>query len=212
MARISTEEVENYGNNSSEFFKLKDDGDVARVQFLYESIDDLDIFACHKVQVGDKERWVDCKRQNYDDPADDCPFCAAGIQVKPVMVLAMYDHDSKQVKIWERGKTFIKKIEALCNRYPNLSEMVFEIERRGAKGDKKTQYEVFPMPDVEPVDVSNIEKPKILGGFILDKTTEEMQIYLDTDEFPNDGEEEAPRRRNLESEEKPVSRRSRRRV
>ena len=73
MARISTEEVENYGNNSSEFFKLKDDGDVARVQFLYESIDDLDIFACHKVQVGDKERWVDCKRQNYDDPADDCP-------------------------------------------------------------------------------------------------------------------------------------------
>ena len=216
MARISATDVENYGNNnSSEWFKLKDDGDVARVQFMYNSIDELDIFACHKVKVGDYERYVDCKRLNYDDPADDCPFCAAGFQVKPVMVLAMYDHADGKVKIWERGKTFIKKIEALFNRYPNLSEMVFEIERQGAKGDKKTQYEIFPMADVEPADLSNIEKPEFMGSFILDKTEDEMQVYLDTGEFPKDEDadgETPARRRSFEQEEKPVSRRSRRTV
>lgn len=213
MSRINYDEIENYSQNSSEteWLKLRDDGDVARVQFLYSSPDDLDIFACHRVKIGDKERYVDCKRE-YDSPIDDCPLCAAGHAIKPVLMLSMYDHSDGKVKVWERGKTFIKKMEAQFNRYPDLKNMVFEIERRGAKGDKKTQYELFPMPNVEPVDVSNIERPKFVGGFILDKTADEMQTYLDTKDFPRDdnNSDEAPvRRRNIEqdNEAKPVSRR-----
>ena len=213
--RIKPDEMEKVGgnSNSSEWLKLPDDGDVARVQFLYQKYDDLDTYACHRVKVGDYERYVDCNRKNYDDPVDDCPFCKAGIPVKPVMYLAMYDHGDGKIKIWERGKTFIKKIEALFNRYPNLSEMVFEIERRGAHGDKKTTYEVFPMTDVEPVDVSEFTKPEFVGGIILDKTVDEMQTYLDTGEFPvDDNQGDETRRRNFETEEQPVSRRSRRSV
>lgn len=215
MGRISAEQMDNYGNNnSSDFLKLQNDGDVARVQFLYKDYNDFqDIFACHRVQVGDRERYVDCKR-DYDSPIDDCPFCAAGFPIKPVMMLSMYDHSDRKVKIWERGKTFRKKIDALFNRYPNLSEMVFEIERRGAKGDKKTQYEIFPMPDVEPVDVSQIERPDFIGTFILDKTPDEMTTYLNTGEFPqnNNSSDEPVRRRNFEQQEAPVSRRGSRRV
>lgn len=206
MGRINPDDMDRYGNeNSSEWLKLQNDGDVARVQFLYNNYNELDTYACHRVEVGDNERYVDCKR-DYDSPIDDCPFCAAGLQVKPVMILSMYDHADGKVKIWERGKTFRKKIEALFNRYPNLSTMVFEIERRGAKGDKKTQYEIFPMPDVDPVDVSEIERPEFIGSFILDKSPDEMQYYLDNGEFPeteSKTEEEPVRRRSSE----PVSHR-----
>ena len=184
MGRINPTEFDNYSNsNDSEWLKLQNDGDVARVQFLYESFNDLDTYVIHKVKVGDYDRYVDCKR-DYDSPIDDCPFCASGLQAKPVVMISMYDHEDGKVKIWERGKTFLKKMEALFNRYPNLSNMVFEIERRGAKGDKKTTYEIFPMPDVEPIDVSEVERPEFLGSFILDKTPDEMQTYLDTGSFP----------------------------
>lgn len=212
MGRINPNEMERYeSNNSSEWLRLQNDGDVARVQFLYKTYSDLDTFACHRVQVGDKERYVDCKR-DYDSPIDDCPFCSNGIPVKPVMMLSMYDHADGKVKIWERGKTFRKKIEALFNRYPNLSTMVFEIERRGAKGDKKTQYEIFPMPDVKSVDVSEIERPEFIGSFILDKSVDEMQYYIDHGVFPeeasNETNEEEPIRRREQHSHRRTSRRA----
>ncbi len=212
MGRINPNDVERYeSNNNSEWLKLQNDGDVARVQFLYKTYNDLDTFACHRVQVGDTERYVDCKR-DYDSPIDDCPFCANGIPVKPVMILSMYDHADGKIKIWERGKTFRKKIEALFNRYPNLSTMVFEIERRGAKGDKKTQYEIFPMPEVAPVDVSEIERPEFIGSFILDKSVDEMQYYIDHGVFPEDSEktneEEPIRRRGDQRSHRRTSRRA----
>lgn len=212
MGRINPNEMERYeSNNSSEWLRLQNDGDIARVQFLYKTYNDLDTFACHRVKVGDKERYVDCKR-DYDSPIDDCPFCSDGIPVKPVMMLSMYDHADGKVKIWERGKTFRKKIEALFNRYPNLSTMVFEIERRGAKGDKKTQYEIFPMPEVKPVDVSEIERPEFIGSFILDKSVDEMQYYIDHGVFPEEtnktNEEEPIRRRGEQPSHRRTSRRA----
>lgn len=182
--RISPNETERYAESSNtEWLSLKDDGDTARVQFMYDNYNDLDTFVCHKVKVGDKDRWVDCKR-NYDDPIDDCPFCAAGIQQKPVMILMMYDLNDKKVKIWERGRTFQKKMEGLFNRYPHLSNMVFEIERHGARGSKDTKYELYPMPDVEPVDLSEIEKMDLMGTIIMDKTPDDMQVFIDTGSFP----------------------------
>lgn len=219
MGRINPNDMENYGGgqNSSEWLSLQNDGDVARVQFLYNSYDELDTFACHRIQTGFNERtgkpierWVDCKR-DYDDPIDNCPFCKAGMPVKPVMILSMYDHSDGKIKIWERGKTFRKVIESKFNRYPNLSDMVFEIERHGVKGDNKTTYELIAMPEVEPVDVSNFEKPNFLGSVIIDSNRDDMQYYLDNGHFPEtENTNEQTRRRNFENSE-PVSRRSSRR-
>lgn len=212
MGRINPNDYDKYdsqNNSNSEWLKLQNHGDVARVQFLYDSYNDLETFACHKVKVGvsesgrDIERLVDCKR-SYDDPIDMCPFCAAGIQVKPVTMVSMYDHKDKKVKIWERGTTFRKQLESFFNRYPKLSDMVFEIERNGQRGDKKTTYQLFPMPDVEPIDVSNVERPEFLGTVIMDKTPEEMQTYIDTGSFPEREKEESS---TSESTERPTSRR-----
>lgn len=183
MPRINPNEVENYQTSNGEWFSLKDDKDVARVQFMMDSFEDLDVFACHRVKIGDKERYVDCLR-TYDEPIDKCPLCAAGNPVKPVRFVVMYQHDDQKVKIWERGKNFIAKLQSLCNRYSPLSQYVFEIERVGKAGSKDTRYEIFPMDRVEPVDLTDIEKPELLGGIILSKTADEMDEYLDTGSFP----------------------------
>jgi len=184
MPRISVNDFENYQSSlNGEWFSLKNDKDVARVQFMMNNLDDLEVFACHRVKIGDKERYVDCLR-TYDEPIDKCPFCAAGIPVKPVHFVIMYQHDDNKVKIWERGRNFIAKLQSLCNRYQPLSEYVFEIERNGRAGDMATRYEIYPMDRVDPVDLTDIEKPELLGGLILQKTAEEMEVYLDTGSFP----------------------------
>lgn len=184
MARINPNDADKYQNSlNGEWFSLKNDGDVARVQFMLDNFEDLDVFACHKVKLGDKERYVDCLRA-YNEPIDNCPFCAAGLPVKPVRFVIMLQHDDQKVKIWERGKQFISKVQGLINRYQPLSQYVFEIERHGKAGDKETKYEIFPMDRVEPLDLEEFEKPDLLGGLILEKTPEEMMIYLDTGEFP----------------------------
>ena len=198
MGRINPDSMDNYSSSTqSEWLKLSNDGDVARVQFLYNSYDELDTFAVHKVKLEGQQydKMVDCKR-DYDDPIDVCPLCAAGFKVEPVMILSMYDHSDGKIKIWQRGKNFRKVIESKFNRYPNLSNMVFEIERHGVKNDTGTTYELIPMPDVEPFDVSEIERPNFIGGVILDKTPDEMQTYLDTGSFPSTEQNNGGSRRN----------------
>ena len=207
MPRISVNDSENYQSGlNGEWFSLKNDKDVARVQFMMDGLDDLEVFACHKVKIGDKERYVDCLR-TYDEPIDKCPFCAAGIPVKPVRFVIMYQHDDSKVKIWERGKNFIAKLQSLCNRYTPLSDYVFEIERNGKAGDMATRYEIFPMDRVDPVDLTDIEKPELLGGLILEKDAEEMDVYLETGNFPAT-EDSAPAEQPPARRGAPVSRRT----
>ena len=53
MPRISVNDSENYQSSlNGEWFSLKNDKDVARVQFMMDNLDDLDVFACHKVKIG----------------------------------------------------------------------------------------------------------------------------------------------------------------
>lgn len=195
MARVSYEDSEKYFSGSgSDWFQLKNDGDVARVQFMLNSIDDIPIFSTHKVKIGDKERYVDCIR-NPQDPIDVCPFCAAGLPAKAVRFIVMYQHDDNKVKIWERGRQFISKLQGLINRYNPLEDKVFEIERHGKAGDTSTKYEIYPLDGVEPVNMDEVEMPELEGSLILQKTADEMEYYLDTGSFPDDGQQDAPVRR-----------------
>lgn len=199
MARVSYEDSEKYfSGTGSDWFQLKNDGDVARVQFMLNSIDDIPIFSTHKVKVGDKERYVDCLR-NPQDPIDMCPFCAAGFPAKAVRFIVMYQHDDGKVKIWERGKQFISKLQGLINRYNPLEEKVFEVERHGKAGDTSTKYEIYPLDGVESVNLDDIEMPEFEGSLILVKTFEEMEEYLDTGNFPSTGDETPVRRRSADA-------------
>ena len=195
MARVSFEDSEKYFSGSgSDWFQLKNDGDVARVQFMLNSIDDIPIFSTHRVKIGDKERYVDCLR-NPHDPIDACPFCAEGMPAKAVRFIVMYQHDDNKVKIWERGRQFISKLQGLINRYNPLEEKVFEIERHGKAGDTGTKYEIYPLDGVDAVNLDEVEMPELEGSLILQKTFEEMEYFLDNGSFPSADSQDAPVRR-----------------
>lgn len=207
MARIRNEEADKYvPSGNGEWFALKNDGDTEKVQFLMADTGELDVFTAHKVKLGDKERYVNCIRE-YGEPLDVCPLCDNEYPLKVARFVVMYSHKDGKIKIWERGKQFISRLEGLANRYYPLYNTVFEIERHGKAGDKQTTYEIYPCPDDKPIDISEIEKPELLGGIVLDKTAEEMNYYLDHSEFPNDDTstaEPATRRRATVTSQAPA--------
>jgi len=188
MSRINPNDLEKYQapSNSSEFFSLKNDKDTAVVHFLAETTDDLDIFVVHKVKDGDKFRYVNCLRQ-AGDPVDHCPLCAAGLKPEVRIFAQMYDVKDKKVKIWDRGRTFLKLLEPFGRRIKPLFKRPFEIERNGVAGDMKTTYGIFALePDTnypemtleqlpEKVDISGREKT-----IILERTPEELKAFLKT--------------------------------
>lgn len=200
MARITNEQADKYySGGSSEWFQLKNDGNVARVQFMFDSIEDIPTFSTHRIKLGDKERQVDCLRMP-GDPIEKCPLCEAGIPARAARFVIMYQLDDQKVKIWERGRQFISKLQGLINRYSPLSEHVFEIERHGRAGDQSTKYEIYPVDNVQAEDVSQLDKPELEGSLVLQKTVDEMNEYLETGEFSSEGDGAPVRRRGSSSD------------
>lgn len=181
--RFSVQDADNYGVQKSNYFSLKDDKDTAKIRFLYNTIDDVQGVAVHEVQIGDRTVDVECLRA-YNDPIDKCPLCAAGYRINAKVYIPIYDMSSNESKIWSRGKTFLSKLQSLCARYNPLVATPFEVERVGKKGDKSTTYETYPMQ----TDNSRIEDfPPIeaQGTCYLTKTTDELNYYLQTGNFPD---------------------------
>ena len=196
MARFSVHEVENYGGQGGGgFFSLKNDKDVATVRFMYNTIDDVEGYSVHEIKVDGKKRYVNCLRE-YNQPLDDCPLCAAKYRVIARLFVILYDVESEEVKIWDRGKTFFSKLSSLCARYNPLVSTPFEIERNGKKGDTKTTYETYAL-DTDDVTLEDLpEVPELLGTLILDKSYEELEFFLENGYFEEDVEEQAPPERN----------------
>ena len=212
MARFRAKEADNYGGQGGAgFFRLANDGDVARVRFMYNTIDDVEGMSVHQVKINDKKRYVNCLRE-YSDPVDKCPFCAARMTVQAKLFVPVYDVDEDKVKIWERGKKFFNKISGLCGRYKRLVEKEFEIERHGKAGSTDTTYEIFPIDDSEKLSMEDLpELPEDFNKFVLEKSADDMEYYLQEGQFPPEDNEESPRRRNSRDGGR-SSRRSARRV
>jgi hypothetical protein len=210
MAKFNMADADNYGGNSgSSFFTLKDDRDTARVRFLYGSMDDVEGYAVHQVEVDDDghRRYVNCLR-NYNDPIDNCPFCAANMKVFPKLFIKLYNEDANECQIWERGKSYFQRLASLASRYNPLHDEVIEIERSGKKGDVHTSYEFYPIDNV-PVDISDekFECPDPLGTIILDKTADEMNTFLNTGSFP-DSDDSKSTAKNNDYADRPTGRRT----
>ena len=205
MAEFSMNEADNYGGNGGgSFFTLKDDKDKARVRFLYRGVEDVKGYACHKVAVGDKDRYVNCLRA-YNEPLDKCPFCAAQLKVTPRLFLSLYNEDAGEVQVWERSKSYFQRLASLSSRYNPLHDEIIEIERSGKKGDMHTTYEFYPIEN-EPVNLDDFEITNPLGTIILDKTAEDMNVYLDTGAFPDANEGSSNSYNNRENLEQPQRR------
>lgn len=203
MARFRAEEADHYGGQGGTgFFSIANDKEVKSVRFMYETTDDIEGTSVHKVKVNGKDRYVNCLRE-YNQPVDDCPFCRENKPVQARLFIPVYNIDEDAVQIWDRGKTMFQKMMSVCSRYASKGDIVnnvFEIERNGKPKDKETTYEIYQVDrdDTKLEDLPDL--PNILGGFVLDKSAEDMEYYLETEEFPpeEDEEEEAPVRRRSE--------------
>ncbi len=189
MGRFNVSDIDNYGNNSgSSFFSLKNDGDTARVRFMYNTAEDIVGYAVHEVtDENGRKRYVSCLRE-YNEPKSKCPLCAANNVQKAKIYIPIYDVDEEEVKLWERGKTYFAEISAICARYSSadtpLVAQVFDIERIGKKNDPKTVYRPYPVGSPDNTRLEDLpEPPDALGSIVLEKTAEEMQNYLDTGSF-----------------------------
>lgn len=207
MARFSFEEADKYGGKSSSgtnFFRLVDDKDTARVRFLYKGIEDVQGMSVHQVELSNgKKRYVNCLKE-YGDSVDVCPLCAKGLYAYPKYFIPLYNLDDEVVQIWERSKSFGSKLSSLCSRYSNLVSHTFEIERCGKKGDKQTTYEIYETGVDEDVTLDDFDIPQILGTTVMDKTAEDMEYYNKKGDFPGYDDSD----KGSDEDEVPVRRRS----
>lgn len=215
MARFNAETVDKYSSSSNSrsgvsYFKLADDGDVAVVRFLYDNADDIEGYMVHEVEVDGKRKYINCLRE-YNQPIDYCPLCKAGYHQVAKMFIPLYNEDEQAVQVWERGKTFFTKVSGICSRMKKtICSQTFEIERNGKKGSKDTVYEIFKTDDApDDKTIDDFEVPDIIGRFILDKSEDDINFYLENKYFPPEDE---PVRRSSKEErgEEPPRRESRR--
>ena len=80
MARVKLEDVDKVVTSSTQFFQMKNDGDIEKVNILYETIDDVECHSLHKVKVNGRDRWVECLRE-VGDEVEACPLCASGSKI-----------------------------------------------------------------------------------------------------------------------------------
>lgn len=203
MPVVGIDDVDNYKTGGDyNYLVLKDNGDTAKVRFYIESMDDLRFYIVHQIEVKGKTRYVNCLR-TYDQPIDDCPFCREALQNKDYgtlvkMFLPVYDMDDKQVKLFERGRTFKDEIQGHIRRNAPLVNYPCEIERCGEKGDTKTVYKVYPLAQEKDntliKDLPEVED--LIGTYVLDFSREDMEDYIRSGNVPgsNSKEENLPRR------------------
>ena len=201
MARFNTQDADKYGGQGGAgYFSLKNDKDVATVRFMYNSIDDVEGYAVHQIEIDGKKRYVNCLRE-YNEPKDKCPFCRDGMFTTAKLFVPIYNIDQDRAQVWERGKKFISKISSICARYPDVVSHKFEIERNGQKGDTATTYEIYEVGKDETILEDLPEQQDILGTLVLDKSADDMEFYLDNGYFPPDGDEAPVRRRSSKQDE-----------
>ena len=209
MGRFTMDQADHYGGQGGAgFFKIVNDGETARVRFLYGGIEDVEGCAVHQVKVNDKYRYVNCLR-DYNEPKDACPFCREGMPQQAKLFIPLYNVDEGKIQIWDRGKKFFAKISSICSHYPNVVSQVFEVERHGKAGEQTTTYELFPVGQPDDKTLQDFELPDIFDGAVMDKSVNDMEYYLENGQFPPTGDaDEAPAPRRASRDEMPVRRRT----
>lgn len=182
------------------YFGLKNDGDTALVRFAYKSPAEFNIVTVHTVEVDGRYKRVSCLRESGTDAVSKCPLCEAGEKLfsKFYVKLIEYtkDEEGKVVatpKVWERPAGFARVLDSLCEEYGGeLSEHVFKIKRRGAKGDMSTTYDVmYANPELYKESIGYVRDFSAFENFDLSKHSyyvksfEEISEFLETGKFPD---------------------------
>lgn len=166
------------GFNDVKFFSLKDDGDKATVKILLRNEQDILKFAkpLHMVEINGYQNKVLCLNKLGED--DKCECCNAGIKRQLKIMLPLYNVETKQVELWERGINQIKDLQVMLGKYGDLSQHTFEIIRSGKAKSKDTKYTMMYDPTQVDVNVDELQIPEITGRnfkLILDLSMEQQK-------------------------------------
>ena len=177
------------------YFNLKNDGDQAIVRFLHDSTDDFDIVTTHPIEVDGKYRRVNCLR-TPNDSMEKCPMCASGqkVQNRIYIHLIHYTKDENgnivpKAEIWERSMAYASTLKNMIDEYGPLSDCIFKVKRRGAKGQMDTKYDImFGNPKVYPDEIYKKEKNsfdgyEVVGRMVMNKSFEELSMFIKTGKF-----------------------------
>lgn len=192
----ANEQTRNQNSNNVSFFSLKDDGDEAVVRFMQESTDDFEIITTHPVTIGGKYRSVSCLRGAHD-PLDKCPLCEAEFKLNKrfFIKITKYENVNGSVNavpcVWERPMSYAFKLKDYLDNYGPLSDIICRIVRHGKAKSLDTNYEIIPnlskqvfRDDLYVKDYGPYESYNALGTVVLNKTAEDMRVYLSTGSFP----------------------------
>lgn len=170
--------LKKYGSGAIPFFDaLKDDGDIARVRFLYTNPESLDLELIHEVEDEGKKKRIVCLEA-------DCPLCENLGRPRIKAFIFLYNYTSGQVEVWDRGPTIINDLIGYIERKGDLNNRDYEIKRHGKKGDSKTRYQLFDCdlgPMIDPKTKQEIpmpEKPNLYKTMVLRVSAEEMADML----------------------------------
>ena len=184
MGKITTEQARNLTNNSSSgFFTLKNDGDNAKVKFMYDSVSDIETYAVHEVEVNGFTRHVDCLKDAEGNGV--CPFCEKGFKRTARTFFKLYNTDKKAVEVWDCGVKRAPLIENLLkmSQSEKLVNNCYEIIRHGKAKSTDTTYELI-LQGKDNITLDDLPKvPEIYGRYVLKKTPEEMEYYIVNNKF-----------------------------
>lgn len=186
MAKITTDQARKISNSSSSgFFTLKNDGDSAKVKFMYNTTADIETYAVHEVEVNGFTRHVDCLKDGEGNGV--CPFCEKGVKLTARTFFKLYNAEKDAVEVWDCGIKRAPMIESIIKgRSEKIVNDCYEIIRHGKPKATDTSYEV-QWKGKDDITLDDLPKaPEIYGKYVLKKTAEEMEYYITNNKFPED--------------------------
>jgi hypothetical protein len=177
---FSINDADNYGGNGAGYFSLKDDGDSATVRFMYNQFDDIQGYAVHKVEVApNRFRYVNCLREEYTQPIDDCPLCVARNFQQAKFYFNLFNCETEEVQLWERGKQILKKLVPVLQSIKGpICGTPIVITRHGVTGDQNTTY-TFELLDSDGTTMEDLpETVDPTENIILSYSKSELESYV----------------------------------
>lgn len=136
--------VEQYNDDRyRNMFRITENGKSEDVIFLYKSKAEMLVGDVHYIRSGLYTGYVHCLGEG-------CPICALkkedGTQVirtQTRIFIPLYNIRKNAIEFWDRTMSFEPQFSRdVFTPYPNPSECVFRITRRGEYKDKDTRYDI----------------------------------------------------------------------
>lgn len=188
MSKMTIDQAYNQNNKkATDYFRLINDGDTARIRFMYKSLNEIETFAVHVIDINGKKYTVDCLKDA--DGQGDCPFCSNNMPRRIQTYFKIFNEDLKVPQIWTRGIKAASVIEngLKMSRSKEICQDVYKVTRKGIPGDINTQYqlefesydniELSSLPVAVNLDESNVR-------FIIKASVEDMNYYLKNKTLP----------------------------